>query len=175
MRSPRLMTCCQLGFHHEEHSGDWRHVATGCELTHPLPSISVSFRHCAICVLYFSDPDLICLCRFCSNVLEDYELKALQSEHAAEQYAVRHTSNRKASSGWRDPKHKLQSEFSDTVHHVQDALHVFKERGVLHHTEYDSNIPAAVHGAPKTAEVILTCSERFLAELVAPSKPKMLV
>ena len=88
---------------------------------------------------------------------------------------MRHASNKKASSGWRDPKHKLQSEFSDTVHHVQDALHVFKERGVLHHTEYDSNIPAAVHGAPKTAEVILTCSERFLAELVAPSKPKMLV
>ncbi len=34
MRSPRLMTCCQLGFHHEEHSGDCRHVATSCELTH---------------------------------------------------------------------------------------------------------------------------------------------
>lgn len=154
MRSPRLMTCCQLGFHHEERSGDWRHIATGCELTHPHLSISVWFRHCAVSVLHSRDPDLTCLCCFCSNVLEDYELKALQSEHAAEQYAVRHTSNRKASSGWRDPKHKLQSEFSDTVHHVQDALHVFKERGVLHHTEYDSNIPAAVHGAPKTAEVM---------------------
>ena len=33
MRSPRLMTCCQLGCHHEERSGDWRYVATGCELT----------------------------------------------------------------------------------------------------------------------------------------------
>jgi len=138
-------------------------------------SISVSIRHCAVSVLQVSDPDLTCLCRFCSNVLEDYELKALQSEHAAEQYAVRHTSNRKASSGWRDPKHKLQSEFSDTVHHVQDALHVFKERGVLHHTEYDSNVPAAVHGAPKTAEVIQMCSVRFLAELVALSKSEIWV
>ena len=67
---------------------------------------------------------------------------------------MRHSTAKKTQSGWRDPKHRLQSEFSDTVHHVQDALHVFKERGVLHHTEYDANVPAAVHGAPKTAEVI---------------------
>lgn len=89
----------------------------------------------------------------CSNVLEDYELKALQSEHAAEQYAVRHNTTKRMDPGWRDPKQKLQSSMQDTVHHVQDALNVFKERGVLHHTEYDASVPAALHGAPKTAEV----------------------
>ena len=97
----------------------------------------------------------------CSNVLEDYELKALQSEHAAEQYAVRHNTSKRTASGWRDPKQRLQSEFSDTVHHVQDALQVFKERGVLHHTEYDADVPAAVHGAPKTAEVMRYIAQHF--------------
>lgn len=89
----------------------------------------------------------------CSNVLEDYELKSLQSEHAAEQYAVHHETFKRSPTGWKDPKNKIQSEISETVHHVKDAFNVFKERGVLHHTEYGAHIPAAVHGAPKTAEV----------------------
>ena len=88
-------------------------------------------------------------------MLEDYELRALQSEHAAEQYAVHHTTTRRPEPGWRDPKQKIQSDLQDTVHHVRDALNVFKERGVLHHTEYDADVPAAVHGAPKTAEVLV--------------------
>ena len=94
-------------------------------------------------------------------MLEDYELKALQSEHAAEQYAVHHESARRHGAGWKDPKQRIQSEISETVHHVQDAFSVLKERGVLHHTEYGAHIPAAVHGAPKTAEVVclaLACS-----------------
>ena len=86
-------------------------------------------------------------------MLEDYELKSLQSEHAAEQYAVHHETGKRSGSGWKDPKHKLQTEISETVHHVKDAFNVFKKRGVLHHTEYGAHIPAAVHGAPKTAEV----------------------
>ena len=77
----------------------------------------------------------------------------MQSEHAAEQYAVHHETTRRPASGWRDPKHRIQAELSETVHHVQDAFNVFKERGVLHHNEYNANVPAAVHGAPKTAEV----------------------
>lgn len=92
-------------------------------------------------------------CVVCSNVLEDYELKSLQSEHAAEQYAVHHQSSKRPPSGWKDPKQRIQTEISETVHHVKDAFNVFKERGVLHHTEYAAHIPAAVHGAPKTAEV----------------------
>ena len=91
----------------------------------------------------------------CSNVLEDYELKSLQSEHAAEQYAVHHEPSKRTQPGWKDPKQKIQAEISQRVHHVQDAFNVFKERGVLHQTEYAANIPAAVHGAPKTAEVFL--------------------
>lgn len=74
---------------------------------------------------------------------------------------MRHNTSRRTASGWRDPKQRLQSEFSDTVHHVQDALQVFKERGVLHHTEYDADIPAAVHGAPKTAEVKLYTAQHI--------------
>ena len=85
--------------------------------------------------------------------MEDYELKSLQSEHAAEQYAVHHETFKRSPTGWKDPKNKIQSEISETVHHVKDAFNVFKERGVLHHTEYGAHIPAAVHGAPKTAEV----------------------
>lgn len=103
------------------------------------------------------NPDCI-LFVVCSNVLEDYELKSLQSEHAAEQYAVHHETSKRTPAGWKDPKQKIQAEISQTVHHVQDAFNVLKERGVLHQTEYAANIPAAVHGAPKTAEVCLKLS-----------------
>ncbi|KAL3138646.1 hypothetical protein ABBQ32_006406 [Trebouxia sp. C0010 RCD-2024] len=96
-----------------------------------------------------------------SNVLEDYELKSLQSEHAAEQYAVHHETSKRTPAGWKDPKQKIQAEISQTVHHVQDAFNVLKERGVLHQTEYAANIPAAVHGAPKTAEESKESLERL--------------
>lgn len=125
-------------------------AAAGNMLEHT-PCILVAA--CCLSLLLCSSSQTLTICVTSSNVLEDYELKALQSEHAAEQYAVRHDTNRRSDQGWRDPKQKIQSSMQDTMHHVQDALNVFKERGVLHHTEYDANVPAAVHGAPKTAEV----------------------
>ena len=34
-----------------------------------------------------------------------------------------------------------------------DILQVFKERGVIHQTQYQADVPSALHGAPKNAEV----------------------
>ena len=40
-----------------------------------------------------------------------------------------------------------------------NILQVFKERGVIHQTQYQADVPSALHGAPKNAEVT------FLSEL----------
>lgn len=36
---------------------------------------------------------------------------------------------------------------------MSDTFQVFKEKGIIHRHEYDANVPANVHGAPKDSEV----------------------
>ena len=53
---------------------------------------------------------------------------------------------------------KTHKEHSSTMERakarVSDTLHVFRQRGVLSHHEYAADVPASLHGAPRTAEVI---------------------
>lgn len=41
----------------------------------------------------------------------------------------------------------------DVKERMTDTLKVFQERGVLAHREYGEDVPASLHGAPRTAEV----------------------
>jgi hypothetical protein len=67
-------------------------------------------------------------------------MDALQ-EGSAETFAVKH-----------GPKPQLLT-IKDVKERVSATLRVFQERGVLAHREYGQEVPAAVHGAPRTVEV----------------------
>ena len=47
---------------------------------------------------------------------------------------------------------------------VSDTLQVFRQRGVLSHHDYAADVPASLHGAPRTAEVIMTVASQGLRD-----------
>ena len=44
---------------------------------------------------------------------------------------------------------------------VSDTLQVFRQRGVLSHHDYAADVPASLHGAPRTAEVSLLVASQL--------------
>ena len=48
---------------------------------------------------------------------------------------------------------KMPATYKDVKHRMSETLKVFQERGVLAQREYGEEVPASVHGAPRTVEV----------------------
>ena len=51
-------------------------------------------------------------------------------------------------------EHKRHDAIKEAKELVSDAIRLFQQRGVIAHIEYAADVPAALHGGPRTEQVI---------------------